>query len=106
MILFVAVSVNHLGLIKAIEDILHINLPVINCCKCLSFWSCLFYLEIPLLQRLAMSLLAAYLAVWVELGMGFIDSLYNRIYDKIYASTTDKQIASDTDKAYSDGGLS
>lgn len=105
MILFVCVSANHLGLVKAIEKTIGIELPIINCCKCFSFWFTLFYLELPVLERIAVSFLSAYLAVWLELGMGFIDALYNKIYDKIY-STEDKQIASDADEAYPDGGLS
>lgn len=86
-IVFVCTAVNHLGLIKAIEDIIRKEIPVVNCPKCASFWATLTYLllgtkgnltEIPL--WLAISFLCSYLAIWLELIMYAIDTLYNRIY--------------------------
>jgi hypothetical protein len=89
---------NHLGLIKAIEEATERELPVINCPKCSSFWFTLiyallgikgFFREIPFV--LAISFLASYMAIWLELLEGYIDTLYNKLYDKIYptADTTD-----------------
>jgi len=96
-------SANHLGLITAVESLLHRRLPVVNCPKCFTFWSTLAYLlacfltggDAPLRggsiaahlpavpQMLAVSFLAAYSALWLELIMYFIDTLYNSIYDNI-----------------------
>jgi len=96
-------SANHLGLIAAVESLLHRRLPVVNCPKCLTFWSTLAYLlacfltgddallggsliaaHLPAVPRmLAVSFLAAYSALWLELIMYFIDTLYNSIYDNI-----------------------
>lgn len=42
---------------------------------------------------LAISSLASYAAIWLELFEGYIDTLYKKLYDKIY-STTD---TTDTD---------
>ena len=105
MIIFSAVAVDHLGLVRAVEGVLHIELPVINCCKCLSFWTVLFYADMPLTERIAVSFLMAYIAVWLELAWGYVDILYERIYDKIY-TTEDNQTAADSDEADSDGGMS
>ena len=87
---FFATAVNHLGLIRAIEDRTGLELPVANCPKCASFWSVLTYGVVsagPLLftlhhslRLLAISALCSYLAVWLELLMYAIDTLYNRIY--------------------------
>ena len=90
-IVFVCTAVNHLGLISAIERVIKHSLPVINCPKCLTYWSVLLYsittvpcdfsqglTILPLL--LAMSLLCSYLAIWLELIMYAIDTLYNKIY--------------------------
>ena len=93
-IVFVCTAVNHLGLIATIERIIKHSLPVINCPKCLTFWSILAYgivcccttatPTITLAARLlAISLLCSYLAIWLELLMYAIDTLYNRIYVKI-----------------------
>lgn len=96
-------SANHLGLIAAVESLLHRCLPVVNCPKCFTFWSTLAYLLACLLtgddaplrggtiaaclpavpRMLAVSFLAAYSALWLELIMYFIDTIYNSIYDQI-----------------------
>ena len=81
-------AANHLGLVKAVEDVIRWRLPVVGCPKCLTFWSVLAYLacsgerSAPLI--LATSFLAAYTAIWLELLMAIIDSLYDRIYDTLY----------------------
>ena len=96
-------SANHLGLIAAVENVLHRRLPVVNCPKCLTFWSTLAYLLACFLvgddallgggpitallsavpRMLAVAFLAAYSALWLELIMYFIDTIYNSIYDQI-----------------------
>ena len=88
-IVFACTAVNHLGLIAAIERIMRHRLPVVNCPKCLTFWStltyCLVYCDdiatIPFI--LALSFLAAYAAVWLQLLMYSVDTIYNRIYDML-----------------------
>jgi hypothetical protein len=85
-IVFVCTAVNHLGLIKAIQTVTKCNrLPIVSCPKCLTFWSvlayelwCVGFLDLPMV--LAISFLCSYLAIWLELIMYAIDTLYNRIY--------------------------
>lgn len=90
-IVFAATAVNHLGLIAAIERVIRHSLPVINCPKCLTFWSVLVYgfvcccttatpTHTAIHRLLAISLLCSYLAIWLELLMYAIDTLYNKIY--------------------------
>lgn len=86
-IVFISVTANHLGLIKAIEETFDRELPIINCCKCLSLWSVLIYSTITsrdVITAFAVSFLASYSAIWLELLEGFIDTLYQKLYDKIY----------------------
>ena len=93
LILFSATAVNHLGLVAAVERVVRHRLPVIGCPKCLTFWSVLAYGVLSgdgpsanpsaLPWLVATALLCAYLAVWLELIMYAIDTLYNRIYGKI-----------------------
>lgn len=86
-IVFVCVTANHLGLVKAIEDTLHRELRIVNCPKCLTWWSSLVYSMITSCEpipSLAISFLASYVAIWFELFEGFIDTLYQKLYDKIY----------------------
>ena len=95
-IVFVCVTANHLGLIRAITDVSKMEIPIVGCPKCLTFWCSLAYMlwsvgfsDIP--QMLAISFLASYTAVWLELLEGFIDYLYIKVYEQIYptADTTD-----------------
>jgi len=110
-------SANHLGLIAAVEDVLHRRLPVVNCPKCFTFWSTLAYLlacfltggDAPLRgggpitalisavpRMLAVSFLAAYSALWLELIMYFIDTIYNSIYDQISKNNREETDDEDT----------
>ena len=89
-IVFVCVTANHLGLVKAIEDTFDINLKIINCVKCSTWWithGYMVYVTKDIILSLAISFLASYIAIWLELFEGYIDTLYNKIYDKIYSAT-------------------
>ena len=100
-IVFVCVSVNHLGLISAIEKRIGKHLIVLNCCKCLSFWATFTYSIIfhtPTIPTLAISFLAAYAAVWLELLMYRIDTLYLICYAKISKSGAAGHSATATNK--------
>ena len=97
-ITFVSVTANHLGLIKAAEELIEEELVIVNCPKCASFWSVLAYLLLSgqnIIYALATALLASYAAIWLELLEGYIDTLYNTLYEKIYPNTNDT-LASDT----------
>lgn len=113
-IVFVCVTMNHLGLIGEIERVIGKRLIVLNCPKCASFWLTFayglwgirfFYGEFP--KVLAVSFLASYCAIWLELFEGFIDTIYLKIYEKIYRDSTNDTSASvgyepDTDSTVSE----
>ena len=89
-IVFVCVTANHLGLVKAIEDTVDKELPVINCVKCFSFWTALTYCCVcryAITTSLAVSFLASYTAIWLELLEAYIDKLYMKLYDKIFTTS-------------------
>ena len=111
-IVFVCVTANHLGLIGKLEEIMG-KLPIINCPKCFTFWSVLIYVlweqkgitgNFPLV--LAISFLCAYLALWLELLEGFIDTLYLWLYEKNYTNTENDTPAADADGGNSAGSVS
>ena len=108
-IVFVCVTANHLGLVKAIEAISKKGIPIINCPKCASFWFILVYMatvsEASAPSILAISFLASYSALWLELLEGYIDTLYLKLYDKIYR-TKDDTPTSDADSDYPPGAVS
>lgn len=85
-IVFTCTAVNHLGLIAAIERILKRKIPVVDCPKCLTCWSVTAYLLLTghgPIRSLATALLCSYAALWTELFMYAIDTLYNSIYDTL-----------------------
>ena len=105
-IVLVSTMVNHLGLISAIEGVIRCRLPIVSCPKCLSFWLCLAYCldaGSPVIASLAISLLCAWLALWVELGMALIDNLYLYLYEKIITASNNHAPASDPDGGNSAG---
>jgi hypothetical protein len=85
-----AVLANHMGLIEAVEQIIRHKLPILNCSRCLTFWSVLICLVCFRTTAthwtiiVATSFLAAYAATWLELLFGIIDKQYERIYEKNY----------------------
>ena len=109
-IVFSCTAANHLGLVEAIEEIIGKKLPIVNCCKCFSFWFVLVYSIIigqNIITGLAISFLCAYLAVWLELIMGIVDTLYSRVYDKVFTFTAeDNKTSPITGEADTESGLS
>lgn len=110
-IVFVCVTMNHLGLISAIESAIHRKLWIVDCPKCAAFWATLGWCCVTnategTVQVLAVSFLASYMAIWLELFEGFVDSFYARIYEKIYTNTDDDADSAVPDKGYSAGSVS
>lgn len=91
MLVLSATLANHLGLIEAVEGVIHHRLPILNCSKCASWWSVLIYsicIGQPPIASVAVSFVSAYAAVWLVLLYGYIDTLYNRWYENIYTEET------------------
>lgn len=107
-IVFVATTINHLGLISAIEGVIKRRLVVVNCPKCLSFWSCMFWLtgSCSLITMLAVSLLASYSALWLELAEAYLDTLYMKLYEKITQPGGNVTAAADPNEGYPPGSVS
>lgn len=85
---------NHLGLVEAIEGVIKHKIPILNCSKCAGFWSVLAYNLITgeaVIASVAVSFTCAYAAVWLEMLCGFIDTLYNRLYENLYTKETDNE---------------
>jgi hypothetical protein len=83
---------NHLGLVEAIEGVIGHRIPILNCSKCASWWSVLFYslfVGRAVIASVAVSFLCAYASLWVELLCGYIDTLYNKCYEDIYTENTE-----------------
>ena len=108
-IVFVCVTVNHLGLVEAVEKIVGKRLMIVNCPKCLTFWVTMAYfcdkIAIHATAVLAISFLASYAAIWLELLEGYVDTIYMKLYGKIY-ETSDNTSATDADNGNTAGTMS
>ena len=85
-IVFACATANHMGLIESLEKAIGRSIPVLNCVKCSTFWFVLAYSSVSsgcLTESLAVSFLASYLALWVELSETYIDTLYIKLYGTI-----------------------
>ena len=105
-IVFVCVTMNHLGLIGVIEERIGYELPIINCSKCSSYWSVFAFTLVTahdIIPSLAVSFLASYTAIWLELLEAYIDTLYLWLYGKI-TSTDNDDTASDGTDGYDAAG--
>ena len=108
-IVFTCVTANHLGLIAAIEEVVDRNLPIVNCVKCFTFWSVLTYLwwyhAVNIVEMLAISFMASYIALWLELAEGYIDTQYLKLYEKIFRTPADT-VTADPDDGHPAGPVS
>ena len=103
-VLFASVAANHIGPIPDIEKMIRHRIPIIGCVKCLSFWSvlgCCLWQRNPVIESVAISFLSAWLAIWIELGMAYIDTLFTKVYDKIYPT----EHPSDADTQHPDNAV-
>jgi hypothetical protein len=115
-IVFIAVTANHLGLMGKIGEIMGFRIPILNCPKCLTFWATMGYLgchgmaTYPMgswvITMLAISFLASYTAIWLELAEGYIDFLYMKCYEKIYADAANDEDSADGNEGDTDCTLS
>ena len=108
-IVFICVTSIHLGLVKAVEDVTNRELRIVNCPKCFTWWSVLAYTIITsrsVITSLAISFLCSYIALWLELFEGFVDSIYRKVYEKIYPDPDDNEASADTGNGSSESPVS
>lgn len=89
-----------MGLSGAIQEVLHINLRIASCPKCLSWWICLPYLLLRgygIVISVAASFLLSYCALWLTLAYDLLATLYNKIYESITQATEDAETRAEAD---------
>lgn len=75
-----------MGLSGAIQEKLHITIPIASCPKCLTWWICLAYLVTHgygIIISVTAAFLLAYCALWLALAYDALAVSYNRAYDKL-----------------------
>lgn len=82
-IMFVITFINHIGVIKKVEDFLHNPLP---CYQELIFWIILIFSIITtkkVINSIVLALLLGYLALWLDLLFYIIDYYYRKYSRKM-----------------------
>ena len=95
----------NMGLSEAIQDIFRLNIRIISCVKCCTFWFSLAFLLINgagLFASVAASFLLSYAALWLDLGLSYLNTIYNRLYEQINSTEDAKPEATEADGAESD----
>ena len=72
----------HLGLGEAIERTLRVRFVLLRCVKCLTFWSMLAYSlihSLPLETALCLSFVSAYAALWADIPLAKLATLYEKL---------------------------
>ena len=90
MLMVVVVLINLLGLIEAVEKVIHYKFKILGCSKCGTFWLALIVLLVegmPIIEGVTMSIVAAYVALWLELFLAIMAKWYETCYDKIQAAS-------------------
>lgn len=103
MLVWAVTLANHLGLVEAAEAVIRHKIPVLRCSKCAGFWVVLGYALLAgwsAIASVAVSFLCSYAAVWLELLLGYLDTIYNKIYENLYPAQADG--APDTEGEVSD----
>ena len=107
-IVFICTAMNHMGLVRAVEERIGLDMPVIGCVKCSTFWATLIFLSVTtrvFITSMAVAFLCSYISIWLELGMGYIDKLYLKCYEKIVSTADTDKTAEDSDNGTSADSL-
>lgn len=83
----------HMGLGDAISEKLDIDFILLKCVKCITFWSTLAYAilftKITWTACIAIAFLASYAALWADLVLSKVASIYDEKYNEILDSERD-----------------
>lgn len=105
LIVVSAVLANEMGLVGAIEDLIHHRFRILSCPKCLTFWSVLIYNLLCVrnaLLTIAVSFCASYVSLWICCLYDWAAKTYNGLYDKIYQETPEAD-SDNQDESSADG---
>lgn len=73
----------HLGLGEAVECTLKVRFVLLRCVKCLTFWSVLAYSlvhSLPVEVALCAAFVSAYAALWMDIPLAKLATLYENLY--------------------------
>lgn len=89
LVWFSALMFVHMGLGEAAGRLLRTDFVLLRCVKCCSFWSTLGYsllcTTLPVETAVAVAFLAAYLALWADLALAKLATIYENLYQSVAA---------------------
>lgn len=91
LVWFSAVMFIHMGLGEAVERTLHIRFVLLHCMKCCTFWTTLGYsllvTQLPCEVAIALSFALSYAALWADLALAKLSTVYEDLYKSVAAET-------------------
>ena len=86
LLMIVAVLLNHMGLMDALTRHETRNV-IVNCAKCLTFWSVLgnslFAAGLCVVYALSLASVLSYAALWVEAMLNVVSNKYDKLWESI-----------------------
>jgi hypothetical protein len=82
IVMISAILAHHLGLTEAIGNVL---MKILKCPRCLTFWTILFTLLVlgcDAFIAMGLSILMAYLSIWIGLPLRMLNELYDKLWQK------------------------
>ena len=79
----VGLLAHHLGLAEAIANVIS---KVLKCAKCLVFWTvqaAVYFYSYDPLYAVGVAMLCSYMSHWVGLILVWLNSIYNKIWQKV-----------------------
>lgn len=86
LLIIICVLFIQMGLSEAIQNIIKVNIIILSCPKCMTFWCVLLYCLINkynIIVCLATSFISSYIALWLVLLYDFLAIKYNKCYENI-----------------------
>lgn len=86
MVMVSAVLFTRMGLSDEIQRWLRLDLKILSCSKCCTFWCCVVLLlagKNGVVKSVTVSFIFAYLAQWLALAYDIAAMIFNRVYEKI-----------------------
>lgn len=87
---------------ETIEKTIRIRFVLFRCVKCLTFWSVLGYSllveQFSVVDAICVSFVCAYAALWIDLLLGKLASVYEKLSENVVAEESESVSATNRDQ--------
>ena len=94
-----------MGLSHAIQEAVHVDISIMNCQKCLTYWTVFITLLLhknSIIVSIAVSFICSYMALWLSLLYDYLATIYNKLYENITETTDTEESTNISDNEATD----